>query len=79
MDSDSLNPYLASVFQVKDGFDDQKLEIITFFISNSSLLIPRLPYRKLFFRVPVPVPTFEKLWFRFQLLKGYGSGSGSYF
>ncbi len=23
----------------------------------------------------VPVPTFEKLWFRFQLLKSYGSGS----
>ncbi len=31
--------------------------------------------------VPVPVPTFEKLWFRFRfrLLKSYGSGSGSYF
>jgi hypothetical protein len=29
--------------------------------------------RKLFFTVPVP--TFEKLWFRFQLLKSYGSGS----
>ncbi len=31
--------------------------------------------------VPVPVPTFEKLWFRFRfrflLLKSYGSGSGS--
>ncbi|MFN9956803.1 MAG: hypothetical protein ACK55I_27190, partial [bacterium] len=29
----------------------------------------------------VPVPTFEKFWFRFrfQLLKSYGSGSGSYF
>ncbi len=34
---------------------------------------------ELFFTVPVP--TFEKLWFRFwfQLLKSYGSGSGSYF
>jgi hypothetical protein len=33
--------------------------------------------------VPVPVLTFEKFWFRFrfwfQLLKSYGSGSGSYF
>jgi hypothetical protein len=27
--------------------------------------------------VPVLVPTFEKLWFRFLLLKSYGSGSGS--
>ncbi len=29
--------------------------------------------------VPIPVPTFEKLWFRFRflLLKSYGSGSGS--
>jgi hypothetical protein len=25
----------------------------------------------------VPVPTFEKLWFRFLLLKSYGSGSSS--
>ncbi len=25
--------------------------------------------------VPIPVPSFEKLWFRFQLLKSYGSGS----
>jgi hypothetical protein len=49
--------------------------------------------RKLFFTVPVPVPTFEKLWFRFNLLKklwfrfrflllksygyGYGYGYGS--
>ena len=35
------------------------------------------PY--LFITVPVPVLTFEKLWFRFrfQLLKSYGSGSGS--
>ncbi len=32
---------------------------------------------QLFFTVPVPVPTFEKLLFRFQLLKSYGSGSGS--
>jgi hypothetical protein len=31
----------------------------------------------LYFTVPVPVPTFEKLWFRFLLLKSYGSGSGS--
>jgi hypothetical protein len=28
-----------------------------------------------FRKVMVPVPTFEKLWFRFQLLKSYGSGS----
>ncbi len=29
--------------------------------------------------VPVPVPTFEKLWFRFRflLVKSYGSGSSS--
>jgi hypothetical protein len=27
--------------------------------------------------VPVPVPTFERLWFRFLLLKIYSSGSGS--
>ncbi len=27
--------------------------------------------------VPVPVPTFEKLCFRFLLLKSYGSSSGS--
>ncbi len=26
----------------------------------------------------VPVPTFEKLWFRLQLLRRYGSGSGSF-
>jgi hypothetical protein len=44
---------------------------------------------ELFFTVLVPVPTFEKLWFRFWfrlmkklwfrflLLKSYGSGSGS--
>jgi hypothetical protein len=32
-----------------------------------------------FWKVMVPVPTFEKLWFRFRflLLKSYGSGSGS--
>ncbi len=36
---------------------------------------------QLFITVPAPVLTFEKLWFRFrfQLLKSYGSGSGSYF
>ncbi len=32
-----------------------------------------------FWKVMVPVPTFEKLWFRFRflLLKSYGPGSGS--
>ncbi len=30
-----------------------------------------------FRKVMVPVPTFEKLWFQFLLLKSYGSGSGS--
>ncbi len=29
--------------------------------------------------LPVPVPTFEKLWLRFRLLKSFGSGSGYYF
>jgi hypothetical protein len=27
--------------------------------------------------VAVPVPIFEKVWFRFRLLTSYGSGSGS--
>ncbi len=30
-----------------------------------------------FWKVMVSVPTFEKLWFRFRLLKSYGSGSVS--
>jgi hypothetical protein len=46
---------------------------------DGPLLVPALWNLDFFFTFPVP--TFEKLWFRFrfQLLKSYGSGSGSYF
>ena len=39
---------------------------------SASQKVPKVP-------VPFPVPTFEKLWFRFRflLLKSYGSGSGT--
>jgi hypothetical protein len=41
--------------------------------SFSSSLKRSVVELSLFFTVPVP--TFENLWFRFQLLKIYGSGS----
>ncbi len=52
--------------------------LVHVYIDSCSGLQAALWNRDYFFTVPVL--TFEKLWFRFrfQLLKSFGSGSGSY-
>ncbi len=76
------------------GTDEEALPVYvvdSYELMEKLYLYPALWNRNYFFTVPVPVPTFEKLWFRFRFLllkklwfrfrfllsKSYGSSSGS--
>ncbi len=56
-------------------FEHVQLEII----ERGDVGLDAALWNRNIFTVPVPIPTFEKLWFRFRFLlwKSYGSDSGS--